>query len=66
MPAQDSLLIIFNIYSPGSEGIVTMCEGHGSGSACTADADRSAPMSVTEYRMPVCFAPPGITHLANQ
>ena len=55
MPAQDSLLIIVNIHYPGSEGIVNMCEGRGGGSACTANVDRSTPMSVTEYRMPVCL-----------
>ena len=42
-----------------------MCERHGCRSACTVNVDRSAPMSVTEYRMPVCFAPPGINYLAH-
>ena len=42
-----------------------MCERHGCRSACTVNVDRSAPMSVTEYRMSVCFAPPGINHLAH-
>ena len=42
-----------------------MCERHGCRSACTVNVDRSEPMSVTEYRMLVCFAPPGINHLAH-
>ena len=42
-----------------------MCERHRCRSACTANADRSAPLSFTEYRMSVCFAPPCINHLAH-
>ena len=61
----DSLLIIVNIYYPVSKGIVTMCKGHRCGLGYTANADNSAPMSVTEYQMPVCFASSDITHLAH-